>query len=152
MVARGDARFAGLARYKLAWSHYRRAAYGEAVAAFQAVLDMPDTPAVPDLRAEAAQYVALSLTERDWDGDGVDDPAPRGAKQPVAVARIAAHLGDGASASRRLVAERAAEALADEGHHAESVAVYRLLIAVAVDPGERARLGTALERVAARAR
>lgn len=148
-IATRPGRFAALARHKLGWSHYRRGAYREAIAGFQAVLDLGDShPMVADLRVEAAQYVALCLTEPDWDRDGTDDPAPRGAPT-ASVARIAAHLGDGASPVRRDVAERAAQALTDEARYPEATAVYRLLLAGPLDRATRVRLEAALARVAA---
>ncbi len=142
-------RFTALARYKLGWAQYRRGAYADAIAGFEGVLDpgLVD-PMITELRPEAAEYVALCLTEPDWDGDGHDDPAPRGASTAT-LARIAAHLGDGASPVRRDVAERAAGALADEARDPEAAAVYRLLLATPVDAATRARLEASLARVVA---
>jgi hypothetical protein len=150
-VATGDPRLAVVARYKLAWSHYRRDDYPEAIAAFQAVLDAgPGAPMARELRDEAAQYLAICLVELDRDGDGAADPAPAGARTTATVARIAAHLGDGSRADRRDVAERAAGVLRDELRLDEAAAVYHLVLAVTTDPVARARLEAALAGVAAR--
>ena len=143
--------FTALARYKLGWSHYRRGAHAEAIAVFQALLDDDAAgPGAADLRAELSDYVALSLTEADRDVDvaGAVGKAPASTTTTATVARVVAHLGDGRSASRRQVAERAAGFLRQEARLAEAAAVYRALLAVTTDAGERARLTAAQAELA----
>lgn len=146
-LAAGDARIAPFARYKRAWTYYRLERMADAVAGFQAVLDAGD---LPDLRAEVIAYLALSLTEPDWDGDGKPDPAPRGARSTAAVARVAAHLGAGQDPDRRAIAEQAASALHEETRDAEAVAVYRALLTTPLEPGARARIEAALAALGSR--
>lgn len=150
-LAARPGKFAALAAFKLGWTHYRRGAYVAAMAGFVTVLALDDdAPMAADLRLEAAQYVALCLTEPDWDGDGHDDPAPPGALTAT-VARVAKLLGDGADPVGRDIAERAAQALTDEARYPEASAVYRLLLAGPVDAATRARIEAALAQVRARA-
>ena len=136
-----------MARFKLAWVQYRTSAYPEAIAGFQAVLDLGGV----DLRDEAIVYQAMALTEPDWDGDGADDPPPRGAAS-ASVARIAAHLGDGADATRRAVAERAAGDLVDMARYPEAIATYQRLLTAPLDAETRARVEAARDRAAVLAR
>lgn len=72
-------RVRSLALYKLAWAYYRDGRYPEAIARFADVVDASDAQrartgrAGSELRAEAIQYVALSLADRDWNADHRDD-------------------------------------------------------------------------------
>jgi tetratricopeptide (TPR) repeat protein len=72
-------RVRSLALYKLAWAYYRDGRYPEAIARFADVVEASDAQrartghAGSELRAEAIQYVALSLADRDWNADRVDD-------------------------------------------------------------------------------
>jgi len=59
--------FRTMALYKLAWTHYRREAWDDALRGFLAVLGPPD--AQPDLRSEAVEYIAITLAEDAADGD-----------------------------------------------------------------------------------
>ncbi len=145
-----DDRFAPIARYKLGWSHYKRGAYPDAIAAFQVLVDLADggaTGAAADLRIEAIEYLALSLTEADWDGDGADDRPPPGAPATATVARVDAYLGDASSPSRRAAAEKAADALVDEARYPEARAIYRLVLDATAEPAARARLTASLARL-----
>ena len=65
--------------YKLAWTYYRDDKYVEAIARFRELIEFSDEMARKTgeagsvLRAEAIQYLAVSLQEEDWDGDGNPD-------------------------------------------------------------------------------
>ena len=75
-----DSTFYDLALYKLAWSYWRHGNYVEAIRDFMEVVEYSDRKAEEtgksgsQLRPEAIQYIALSLWEPDWDGDGAPDP------------------------------------------------------------------------------
>ncbi|MBU1495205.1 MAG: tetratricopeptide repeat protein, partial [Actinobacteria bacterium] len=75
-----DSTFYDLALYKLAWSYWRHGNYTEAIKDFIEVVEYSDRKAEEtgksgsQLRPEAVQYIALSLWEPDWDGDGAPDP------------------------------------------------------------------------------
>jgi len=146
LAARVGTRFTALARYKLGWSHYRRDAYPEAIAAFQSVLDLGAAdPLGASVQDEARQYVALSLTAH-WDRDLADDPRRPKGTATAAVGRVVAYLGDGAHADRRAVAELAADALAEEVRDDEADTVYQRVLDVATDGATRVRIGTKLGR------
>ncbi len=143
--AQPDRSMAVLALYKLGWTHYRADRYASAVDAFDRLLAGALPAAEVDLvRSEAVQYVALSLIEPDWDGDGAPDPAPSGAVS-ASVARVAGRVSGGAIA--REVAEAAADALAADAREAEARAVYDLLLAATADAASRARLTAKRARV-----
>ncbi len=67
------------ALYKLAWTYYRNDQYVEAIDRFRRLIEFSDLKAKQtgragsDLRKEAVQYLAISLQEDDWDGDGEPD-------------------------------------------------------------------------------
>lgn len=74
-----DSPYFDKALYKLAWTHYRRDEYVEAIRRFRELVEFSDdraqkTGQASDLRNEAMQYLAISLQEQDWDGDGEPDP------------------------------------------------------------------------------
>ncbi len=75
-----DSRFFELAMYKLAWSYFQGYRYDDAIAQFKELIAHYDRkPATGDersaqLRKEAVDYLARSLAEDDWDGDGIKDP------------------------------------------------------------------------------
>ncbi|MBK8012227.1 MAG: tetratricopeptide repeat protein [Deltaproteobacteria bacterium] len=62
------------ALYKVAWTYYRLDRFSDAVAAFIQLVDYADRQkklvgvSGSDLRAEAIQYVAISLADEDWGG------------------------------------------------------------------------------------
>jgi TolA-binding protein len=67
------------ALYKLAWTYYRNDQYDDAIKRFKELVEYSDAEAAKtgskgsDLRVEAIQYLAISLQEEDWDGDGRPD-------------------------------------------------------------------------------
>lgn len=68
------------ALYKLAWTYYRNDQYTDAISKFRKLIEYSDSKskktgkAGSDLRNEAIEYLAISLQEDDWDGDGNPDP------------------------------------------------------------------------------
>jgi cellulose synthase operon protein C len=80
-----EGRFYDKGLYKLAWSYFRDDKYNLAINRFQELVRYSDnltekTGGGSDLRGEAVQYLAISIQEDDWDGDGepdVDSGLPR---------------------------------------------------------------------------
>lgn len=74
-------RFYDKALYKLAWTHYRQDNFDEAIKNFRTLIEFSDAKEARTgksgsvLRAEAVQYMAISLAEEDWDLDGIKDDA-----------------------------------------------------------------------------
>ena len=68
------------ALYKLAWTYFRDDQYDKAINGFRELVEWSDAQsestgqAGSELRAEAILYIANSLQEEDWDGDGEPDP------------------------------------------------------------------------------
>lgn len=75
-----DSDFFDKALYKLAWTYYRLDQFDQAITEFKRLVEYSDEEkrrtgrSGSVLRAEAIQYIAVSLAEQDWDLDGaVDD-------------------------------------------------------------------------------
>ena len=79
VLDRKDTPFYDKALYKLAWTYYRNDQYDDAIKRFKELVEYSDAQSAKagakgsDLRAEAIQYLAISLQEEDWDGDGRPD-------------------------------------------------------------------------------
>ncbi len=104
-----DSPYYDKALYKLAWSYYRIDDYPLAVKNFDELIVFSDKKKTEsgaegsDLRAEAIQYLAISFAEKDWNGDGVEDPETgvdrlerfyRGRESEPHVREVYAKLGD----------------------------------------------------------
>lgn len=80
VLAYKDTPFYDKALYKLAWTYYRNDQYDDAIKRFTELVEYSDSQAQKtgvqgsELRSEAIQYLAISLQEEDWDGDGQPDP------------------------------------------------------------------------------
>lgn len=76
-----DSRFYDKALYKLAWTYYRQDNFHEAIGRFRELIEYSDAQEAKTgksgsvLRAEAVQYMAISLAEEDWDLDQITDDA-----------------------------------------------------------------------------
>jgi TolA-binding protein len=74
-----DSEFYDKALYKLAWTYYRLDAFDKAIKEFKRLVKYSDDQKAKTgrsgsvLRAEAVQYIAVSLAEQDWDLDGAVD-------------------------------------------------------------------------------
>jgi TolA-binding protein len=74
-----ESRFYDKALYKLAWTYYRQDNFNEAIIRFKELVEYSDAQEAKTgrsgsvLRSEAVQYIAISLAEADWDGDGISD-------------------------------------------------------------------------------
>ena len=101
------------ALYKLAWSFYRADRFSDAVRRFDELVVLADRKKTnaagvqkatgSSLRQESVQYLALSFTERDWDGDGRDDAESglsrlqkfyQGREDEAHVREVVAKMGD----------------------------------------------------------
>ncbi len=66
--------------YKLAWSYYRDNRYLDAIKEFDGLVTWADSKKAAgdkfgsELRPEAIQYLGISFSEPDWDGDNLPDP------------------------------------------------------------------------------
>lgn len=118
-IAPDDPRYADPARYRLAWTLYRMDRFAEALEAF-APLAGAETA---ELRTEALQYMAIILSEPDWDGDGADDPV-HGARRPEAEEWLG-----GSWAHAPALALELARVLVDEARYADAVHVCELFLA-----------------------
>jgi tetratricopeptide (TPR) repeat protein len=104
-----DSPYYDKALYKLAWSHYRADNYPEAIKRFDELVVYSDKKKSEsgtegsDLRTEAVQYLGISFSEKDWNGDGAEDTETglqraeqfyRGREGEQHVREIFAKLGD----------------------------------------------------------
>lgn len=75
-----DSSYYDKALYKLAWSYYRDNRFPEAIRGFDNLVKYADEKKAEgdefgsDLRPEAVQYLGVSFSEPDWDGDTLPDP------------------------------------------------------------------------------
>ena len=130
--AMGDpgARFYGIALYKLAWSHFQMFDYPTAIRTFKQLIDYLDglhdrSDRATQIRNEAVEYLALSLADEDWNGDGLPDP-------DATVARAIAFLSDGKPFEREVL-ERYGDALYQEFEKRKypmALDAYRAVIAL----------------------
>ncbi len=80
VVAIKDSSYYDKALYKLAWSYYRDNRFPEAIREFDNLVKFADGKKASgekfgsDLRPEAVQYLGVSFSEPDWDGDTNPDP------------------------------------------------------------------------------
>jgi tetratricopeptide (TPR) repeat protein len=75
-----DSSYYDKAIYKLAWSYYRDNRFLDAIREFDGLVKWADSKKASgdkfgsDLRPEAIQYLGISFSEPDWDGDTIPDP------------------------------------------------------------------------------
>jgi tetratricopeptide (TPR) repeat protein len=79
VLAFKDSAYYDKAIYKLAWSYYRDNRFPEAIREFDNLVRWADSKKAAgdkfgsDLRPEAVQYLGISFSEPDWDGDTLPD-------------------------------------------------------------------------------
>ena len=126
-----DSRFYEMAVYKLAWTYFQKFDYDRAIRTFKQLIESYDRVAEAKdralagaLRKEAIEYLALSLAEDDWDGDGLPDPN-------AGVDRAMSYLNEGKPYEREIMAEYATSLyeLHERTKYAEAADVYKRLIA-----------------------
>jgi cellulose synthase operon protein C len=80
VLAFKDSAYYDKAIYKLAWSYYRDNRFTDAIREFDGLVKWADSKKAAgdkfgsDLRPEAVQYLGISFSEPDWDGDTLPDP------------------------------------------------------------------------------
>lgn len=148
-----DSPYFDKALYKLAWSFYRSDRFTDAVKHFDELVVLADQKKLGEpgkkegfaLRTESVQYLALSFAERDWDGDGKDDPVS-------GLSRAELHYKDRESEPHvREVFQRMGDVLFDRTEYARAAEVYRRAIAMwplaAENPRIQDRVVQAMERL-----
>jgi len=80
VLAFKDSPYYDKAIYKLAWSYYRDNRFLDAINEFDGLVKWADSKKAAgdkfgsELRPEAVQYLGISFSESDWDGDTLPDP------------------------------------------------------------------------------
>ena len=125
-----DSRFYEMAIYKLAWTYFQQYDYDQAIRSFKQLIESYDQVAgkgdralAGALRTEAIEYLALSLAEDDWDGDGLPDAN-------AGVDRAMSYLRDGKPYEREIIAEYAKSLyeLHERSKYEQAADVYQRLI------------------------
>lgn len=143
-----DSSYYDKAIYKLGWTHYLANQYDEAITRFRQLIEFSDERAAKtgsagsDLRSEAIEYLAISISDEDWDGDGLPDP-------DAGVPRVKKYITGERPYDVELL-RALAERFHDDARHDEAVATMRqLLRQFPDDPGNpelHAKLIISLER------
>ena len=123
-----DSSYYDKALYKLAWSYYRDNRFPEAIREFDNLVKYADEKKAAgdkfgsDLRPEAIQYLGVSFSEPDWDGDTVPDAESglqriedfyKGRENEPHVKEVYQRLGD---------------IYFDQTKYTEAVAIYKALL------------------------
>lgn len=125
-----DSRFYEMAIYKLAWTYFQKYDYDRAIRSFKQLIEAYDQVAgkgdralAGALRDEAIEYLALSLAEDDWDGDGLPDTN-------AGVDRAMSYLREGKPYEREIIAAYAKSLyeLHERDKYQQAADVYRRLI------------------------
>lgn len=123
-----DSPYYDRALYKLAWSYYRDNNFPEAVRQFDNLVRYADTRKAAgqkvgsDLRPEAIQYLGVSFSENDWNGDSIPDPES-------GLERINGfYKGRDAEPHVREVYQRLGDIYFDSTKYPEAIAVYKALL------------------------
>jgi tetratricopeptide (TPR) repeat protein len=123
-----DSPYYDRALYKLAWSYYRDNRFPEAVREFDNLVKYADARKAAgqkvgsDLRPEAVQYLGVSFSEPDWDGDTVPD-AENGLQRAEAF-----YKGREDEPHVREVFQRLGDIYFDSTKYTEAIAVYKALL------------------------
>ena len=124
-----DSPYYDRALYKLAWSYYRDNRFPDAVRQFDNLVIYADKRKAAgqkvgsDLRPEAIQYLGVSFSEPDWDGDTVPD-AETGLQRATAF-----YKGREDEPHVREVFQRLGDIYFDSTKYADAIAVYKALLA-----------------------
>jgi TolA-binding protein len=144
-----DSAYYDKALYKLGWTHYLANQYDEAIQRFRQLIEFSDDKvaktgqAGSELRSEAIQYLAISISDEDWDGDGNPDP-------DAGVPRVEKYITGERPYDVELL-RALAELFHDDARHEEAIATMRQLLKQFPDdkgnPDLHAKLIVSLERV-----
>ena len=125
-----DSPYYDKALYKLAWAYYRADKYPEAIKKFDELVVFSDASKAnsgkegSDLRQEAIQYLGISFSEKDWNGDSIDDAE-------TGLQRIQAfYQGREKEPHVREVYLKLADIYFDETEFQKAVDVYERLVAL----------------------
>ena len=126
-----ESKFYDKAIYKLAWTYFQKFDYDNAIETFKNLIRHYDKVAqgatdkslAQALRAEAVDYLARSLAEDDWDGDGEPD-------EEAGVERAVSYLSEGEEFERDILKGYAKSLyeLHEKERYADAVQVFGLLI------------------------
>ncbi|MBN2575132.1 MAG: tetratricopeptide repeat protein [Deltaproteobacteria bacterium] len=114
--------------YKLAWSYYRDNRFVEAIREFDGLVGWADSKKAAgdkfgsDLRPEAVQYLGISFSEPDWDGDTLPD-AETGLQRAQSFYR-----GREGEPHVKEVFQRLGDIYFDSTKYAEAIAVYKYIL------------------------
>jgi tetratricopeptide (TPR) repeat protein len=129
VLAFKDSPYYDRALYKLAWAYYRDNRFPEAVREFDNLVKYADARKAAgqkigsDLRPEAIQYLGVSFSEPDWDGDTVPD-GETGLHRAETF-----YKGRDDEPHVREVYQRLGDIYFDSTKYAEAIAVYKALLA-----------------------
>ena len=120
-----DSSYYDKAIYKLAWSYYRDNRFLDAIREFDGLVKWADSKKSAgdkfgsDLRPEAVQYLGISFSEPDWDGDTIPDP-----ETGLQRAQSFYH-GRESEPHVKEVFQRLGDIYFDSTKYAEAIAVYK---------------------------
>ena len=124
-----DSPYYDKALYKLAWAYYRADRYPESIKKFDELVMFSDSKKTEsgkegsDLRQESVQYLGISFAEKDWNGDGVDDPE-------TGLQRIEGfYRGRDDESHVRDIFQKLGDIYFDETEYAKAIEVYRRVLA-----------------------
>jgi len=123
-----DSSYYDKAIYKLAWSYYRDNRFLEAIREFDGLVTWADGKKASgdkfgsDLRPEAVQYLGISFSEPDWDGDSIPDPET-GLQRAQSFYR-----GREGEAHVKEVFQRLGDIYFDSTKYADAIAVYKYIL------------------------
>lgn len=122
-----NSKFYDKALYKIAWTYYRQDNFDQAIKEFKRLVEYSDELRATTgqegsvLRAEAVQYIAISLAEADWDLDGKKDA-------DFGLPRIQRYI-TGDKPYEREVLDQLGQYLFESTYYADAVDVYRFILA-----------------------
>lgn len=122
-----DSQFYDKALYKLAWTYYRQDNFDQAIKEFARLIEYSDELQATTgqqgsvLRAEAVQYMAISLAEEDWNLDGNKD-------DDFGLIRVRKYI-TGDKPYEKEVLRRLGGYLFDNTRYADAVDIYRFILA-----------------------
>ena len=128
VLAFKDSSYYDKAIYKLAWSYYRDNRFIDAIREFDGLVKWADSKKAAgdkfgsDLRPEAVQYLGISFSEPDWDGDTLPDPET-GLQRAQAFYR-----GREGEPHAKEVFQRLGDIYFDSTKYAEAIAVYKYIL------------------------
>ena len=128
VLAFKDSPYYDKAIYKLAWSYYRDNRFPDAIREFDNLVKWADGKKAAgdkfgsDLRPEAVQYLGISFSEPDWDGDTLPD-------KETGLERVQAfYQGREKETHVKEVFQRLGDMYFDMTKYDEAIAVYKVIL------------------------